>query len=557
MGDAMGWIRVLLLAFLLAPTVASAAVSVKTGSFAANTSNGNQAVTGLGFQPKAVILWSTGATATGDVAPAAKSGTYNEGFDTDSTHRAALSVFDTGFGQSATAIQYFADQASPPTADFVSMDAGWFTINWSTAPGTARLIFYYAIGGTDITNASVKQIQAPATTGSVGYTGLGFQPNLCVFLTAGSAQTPPFRTASGDSAQSIGFYNGTTQVATFMAVNSATPGSFTRQKTDRAISAMDATAGGSAIKGTLTSLDTDGFTVNWGATVSNAYVWALCIKGGTHSVGTFVQPTSTGTQNVTGLSGTPKGVLLSSAELTVNPSPTQPMTIMHGQGDSASSRASMGKFTDNSQAANFDASSVQTGGILKFFTATSPSTVNVQAVADLTSLDMNGFTLNWTTVDATAREIAYWAVAGGLQFDTLTWDESDSSTTSFNINRSVAGGAFSFFTSVPGSSGTFTTQANFTTETNRCYQVAAVNGAGSSGFSNTACAGTTITVSPATQPNLTVGQNCNLLTTQTASGGTPAYTWSQTGAPTGCSITAGTGAWTGTSTQTGTFNVSV
>src|SRR5215831_10856944 len=471
----MKWfISLLFLDLMLYTCTAHATVSVKTGSFAANTGTGNQAVTGLGFQPKAVLLWSTGATATGDVAPAAISGTYNVGFATDSTHRAALSVFDTGFGQSDTAIQYFADQVTPPRADFVSMDSGGFTINWVTAPGTARLIFYYAVGGVDVTNATVKEIQAPATTGVVSYTGLGFTPSACVFLTAGSAQTPPYRTASGDSAQSIGFYaGGTTQVNTMMAVNSATPGSWTRQKTDRAISAIDATTGGTTMKGVLQSLDTDGFTVNWATTVSNAYVWALCLKGGIHSVGTFVQPTTTGTQPVTGLNGSPKGLILSSAELTANPGPTQPMTYAHGQADSASSRASVGKFTDNSQSANFDASSLQTGGILKFFTATSPSTVNTQAVADLTSFDTNGFTLNWTTVDSTAREIAYWAIANTVAFDTLTWNESDSGTTQFNVERSTTqnGNVFQQVSLIPGGAGTFSTQVTYTTETNRCFRV--------------------------------------------------------------------------------------
>src|SRR5215467_2320173 len=119
-----------LLMCLVLPTLAHAAVSTKAGSFAANTVTGNQAVTGVGFQPKAVLLFSTGATATGDVAPAAISGTYNIGFATDSTHRAALSLFDTGYGHSNAAIQYLADQGSPPVADFVSMDAGGFTINW-------------------------------------------------------------------------------------------------------------------------------------------------------------------------------------------------------------------------------------------------------------------------------------------------------------------------------------------------------------------------------------------------------------------------------------------
>ena len=42
--------------------------------------------------------------------------------------------------------------------------------------------------------------------------------------------------------------------------------------------------------------------------------------------------------------------------------------------------------------------------------ATSQTT---NAEADLTSFDSAGFTLNWSAVDATARQILYWAVGSG------------------------------------------------------------------------------------------------------------------------------------------------
>src|SRR5215472_9103817 len=197
--------KLFLLVFLLfIPTVAHAAVSTKAGTITIGTGTGSQAFTGIGFTPKALILFSTGATATGDVAPAAASGAYNIGFATDTTHRAALSLFDTGYGQHGAAIQYIADQGTPGVCDLTSFDADGFHLTCNPAVTTTRIFGYYALGGADITSASVKQLQAPASTGTVGYTGLGFKPDLCYFITAGSTQTPPYHTSSGNSGFSVG-----------------------------------------------------------------------------------------------------------------------------------------------------------------------------------------------------------------------------------------------------------------------------------------------------------------------------------------------------------------
>jgi hypothetical protein len=47
-------------------------------------------------------------------------------------------------------------------------------------------------------------------------------------------------------------------------------------------------------------------------------------------------------------------------------------------------------------------------------------TINAQA--DFVSFNSNGFTLNWTTADATARQILYWAI-GPTNSGVLDWRE--------------------------------------------------------------------------------------------------------------------------------------
>jgi len=53
---------------------------------------------------------------------------------------------------------------------------------------------------------------------------------------------------------------------------------------------------------------------------------------------------------------------------------------------------------------------IVTNKILTILTA--GATPTLAAEADLTSFNSNGFTINWGTADATAREIAYLALRG-------------------------------------------------------------------------------------------------------------------------------------------------
>src|SRR5215472_9832661 len=464
--------KLFLLVFLLfIPTVAHAAVSTKAGTITIGTGTGSQAFTGIGFTPKALILFSTGATATGDVAPAAASGAYNIGFATDTTHRAALSLFDTGYGQHGAAIQYIADQGTPGVCDLTSFDADGFHLTCNPAVTTTRIFGYYALGGSDITNATVQQIQAPASTGNQSYTGFGFQPDICMFISAGSATAPPAHASNVDSAQSVGLaMSSTNRWEHHMVGNSATPGSRTRLTNDRVVGITDSGNTTNILKVDVVTYDADGVTLFYGNTTLNVYIWLMCLKGGNHAIGTFSQPTSAGTQaTVTSPGFQPTGMFVDSAELTPIGTDSQPMTVTRGAASSSSSRWSIGKFNDNSQSANFDASSVRTDRIYEAFTATSPSTVNVQSVADFVSFDQTGFTWNFSTVDATARIIGFWTIGSTSSlFDTLSWQENDPNAAQFNIFRGIGGAAQTFLNSIPGGSGTFGTTENYLAgQTNR------------------------------------------------------------------------------------------
>ncbi len=115
------------------------------GNFSANTSTGNQAITGIGFTPKAVIFFSTDQTANGVTADAhinfgvgvsssSRFGMVNTADDGESTatdttreSSAALCVVTNNAGTFTGVLE----------ADLVTMDSDGFTLNLTTAPGNA------------------------------------------------------------------------------------------------------------------------------------------------------------------------------------------------------------------------------------------------------------------------------------------------------------------------------------------------------------------------------------------------------------------------------------
>src|SRR3990172_4848530 len=123
------------------------ALSALAGNFVANTGTGNQAITGVGFQPKALIFGFVAKTAdgvgTGD-------GKYAvAGMAVSSTQRAAVCFADDAARHTNVKCLVMVNGASTllAEADLVTMDSDGFTINWSTAPSGAWIIPYVAFGG--------------------------------------------------------------------------------------------------------------------------------------------------------------------------------------------------------------------------------------------------------------------------------------------------------------------------------------------------------------------------------------------------------------------------
>ncbi|MEX2080028.1 MAG: hypothetical protein WEC33_00285, partial [Dehalococcoidia bacterium] len=157
----------------------------KVGSFQGGGSSGAQAITGLGFTPKAILFFTSGSSAA--------SGTWAANFHmgVGFTAGASNSMAAVASSQDAGAVTN-SDRGIATTkcihitdfnagikmeASLVSFDGDGFTINWSTASSNIE-IMYLAIGGAGVSAKVVSWTEPTTGTNLKALTGVGFVPHL-------------------------------------------------------------------------------------------------------------------------------------------------------------------------------------------------------------------------------------------------------------------------------------------------------------------------------------------------------------------------------------------
>lgn len=395
------------------------AVSAKVGSVATPTSTGNVAYTGLGFQPKLLFFNSSNVVTSGFTTDIYAS----IGFAVSSTDRRCGTctavdnqVVVCAGHDNTKCISIIDNNPNVITAaDLVSMDSDGFTLNWSTVDaGRQRVVSYFGLGGSDITNVKGGQNTCPGSTGNQAVTGIGFRPDMVFFFEGRRTGTaPPSNLSSAVPQHLLGFATSSTArgQANSLMTQANNGAEKSRQTTDKVISCMAGT-GTVEFEADFVSMDSDGFTINWTTVLSGRYYFYVCVKGGQWKVGSFNQPTSTGNVASTAPGFTPSLLLLQSYNFASSSS---------AQGDN---RRSIGFGTSSSNRRNNWIGSTDNSNPRKVQNRYSATTVldmctqvsnTVLASADIVSMDATGFTLNWGTADATAREVLYVAVGSNAQ----------------------------------------------------------------------------------------------------------------------------------------------
>lgn len=389
---------------------------VKHHVFALATSTGQQQITGLGRGWKAGIFACVPTTAPGTIAGFEMS----VGFVSGTTRRCLTllsengpTTMDTARGISNGKLLRGISDATGPVldyeVDFVSWDDDGFTLEVTNAPAGAYEVHCLLFGGPGLLASEIADITV-ANAATQDVTGLAAEYDVAFFFQDRRAST------FGDDTTNMGSIgvavNGSGQGAISLVDtdNVGTSQVKAWQRTDACIiGGFTGTSVAENVRGRVTKFNVDGLSLAWDTvTADGMLVPTLLLKGGEWWCGQDLQGTATGTKAQTGVGFTPLGLLLLSTCVAAGVGQTRRTAVLAlGMGDDDGASALSAATQDAASTGNTDQRSSDTK-VMQHVT----TNATVSAEADLDSLDEDGYTLDWTTADATARESVVVAVGG-------------------------------------------------------------------------------------------------------------------------------------------------
>lgn len=390
--------------------------SFKVGSFTKSLVTGSQVVAhALGETPKALILWTNSdlnESFTGSfmLAFGVGDGTTSKAISAASQDAVGTSNTSSRIANKVLTIVQWG-QVLIAEADLSSVDATNFTLNWTTNNNQGYVIHFIAIGGSAV-SAKVVGWTMPTATGNKAVTGVGFKPDLVIHFHANDTFTanPPTSVAGASLGVGAMEVNGSQWANHFLSLdNQGTSNTQRGQQTNAAILAFNSSLSLTK-KASFVTMDADGFTVNFSTANGNAsQVFSLALKGVKAKAGNFTKSitTPTATQAVTGAGFQPRLLLLASFQDVTQANPVAHTRLGFGASDTINKGSAA--LTDADAAGTSIAKSIDKTS--KVFVKVNNNTPAVDAEANLTSLDSDGFTLNWTTNDAVATQMTYLALA--------------------------------------------------------------------------------------------------------------------------------------------------
>jgi hypothetical protein len=259
----------------------------------------------------------------------------------------------------------------------------------------------------------------PSTTGNLAVTGVGFRPRAII------TWITPISNAWGTDAQfSIGV--GTTGAAGYSAFagqNGVATSVEERRMVGSDVAGLIQYTGTALCEGTLTSLDADGFTINWTTANATAFTFHYLALGGHRlmqaSVAGHTQKATIGTLAVTGTAFKPDCIFTIADVSSLNTTGVTSV-LMLGAADNSGNEWAQYNYAANGVTTTNAGRSQRTDCCI-YGTG---NTLGVAYKATLQSMDANGFTLNWTTTDGnTTRQFLTLCLKGG-GYQVGAWNKS-------------------------------------------------------------------------------------------------------------------------------------
>jgi hypothetical protein len=285
-----------------------------------------------------------------------------------------------------------------------------FTLGGTTNNSSAYLVHFVAASSPHL-QAKVVGWGMKTSTGSQSVTGVGFKPDLVLHFHAGHSLTTAPPTTGTNAVFGLPTMNGSGQLwgTYFASLDATATGDPPRhQRIDKCLLAVD--NGLAVVEATFTSMDSDGFTINYStANASAGRVVSLALRGVQSHLGSFSKSTSAAptSQSVTGIAFRAQLLLLSSPQNTAQI--TGQVQTRFGFGASVVSTEASVAMQDADAAEPTSVDGVDS--VTKAFVKVNNDAQTTDASADVSSFNAGGFTLAWTTNDAVATEMLYLALA--------------------------------------------------------------------------------------------------------------------------------------------------
>lgn len=456
----------------------------RKGTFTAPTVNGSTSVVnGLGFTPKVVIFWTTGQTATGISASSnamlafgAASSSSDQGWCGFAADHSPTTM-NTGKSQrddSCIGLLTTGTPTADARATMTTLGTTSFTITWTDAPTAAILVHWMALGGSDITNVKVGKTTIP-TAGAPPFnsdtTTVGFQPTSLILF--GCRQGSAALNATSVHAQfHIGATDGTTQwgQAIVDPDNVGTSTSASTYSASQIVRAFeDTTTVTIDMQATFSSFLANGFRLSVTNTPATADVNVFYIAFNAASavaVGNETKPTSSTTKKTTissfhvsaGLCFT-NTTSADDGTATTNTASGAGIAAQEIGGFTALTSGMSGAYTDDAAATAICCKRHATTDVM--FMGDPATTATTLGTAALSAIHDDGFTLNWTGADATARRFGYVAFkANTVPVPTLRdnfnradgalgaswtspWDPAETNAAAISTNKMVSSASWS------------------------------------------------------------------------------------------------------------------
>jgi len=395
----------------------------KTGTFTKITTTGSQTVTGIGFQPKAIIFWWTRQTSFGELASISVGYGFATNYGGTFQNRGVAFASDDGFGTSNTGRRrsetysiIILSNGNPTLgaqASVTAFNSDGFVLNWQTNDGRADIIQYVALGGDDLVNARADTFSLTSSGGTQDVTGVGFRPDFAMFLWT---FTESVDTNMANGEVGIGFAVSSTKRAALVVVSEDNGGqmdTWQQQRTDACILLLDPTSGSQDARVDFSQFLTDGFRVTKNdAPASATPIFYLALDGGNYDVGSFNSPTSAGDQEIRTLGFQPALVMLATQGRTAATGIGSTAELSLGAATSATERGvTWFEDPDNLGTSDNEMETLKTK-IVQWRDRTASNTFTLRGSADFASFLSNGFRLSWTNVETSARQIIYVAFGG-------------------------------------------------------------------------------------------------------------------------------------------------